>query len=75
LREARLPVVVQRDKLAVEHGANRQVREEADVLSHVPAATAPYTERAFGGDDRPEAVPLQLVGVVAAASPGLPKGT
>jgi hypothetical protein len=66
LREVGLPVVVEGDKLTVEDGAYREAVEEADVGRHVPAPAAADTERAFGRDDRPEAVPLQLVGVVAA---------
>jgi hypothetical protein len=66
LREVRLASAVERDKLAVEDGTNRQSVEKEEVLGHVPAATAANTERAFRGDDRPEAVPLQFVGVVAA---------
>jgi hypothetical protein len=42
------------------------------VFGHVPAASAADAQRALGGDDRPEAVPLQFVAVVAARrqSPG-----
>jgi hypothetical protein len=66
LWEFGLPVVVERDKLTVENGRDRKLREEAYVGRHVPATTAAYTERAFGRHDRSEPVPFHFEGVAAA---------
>jgi hypothetical protein len=66
LREVGLAVSNERDEFAVEHRPHRELREEPDVLRHVPATTAADTQLAFCRDDRPEPVPLQLVGEVAA---------
>jgi hypothetical protein len=69
VRRRRGPIsvpVVEGAKLAVPHRAHRQADEELNVVGHVPAAPAANPQPLFGRDDRPEPVPLELVGEVAA---------
>jgi len=49
--------------LTVEHRSHREVGEEGGLFAHVPAAAAPNPQRSLGGDDRTEAVPLDLEAV------------
>jgi hypothetical protein len=64
-REVR-PAVGEGDELAVEDPARGEIGEFGQQLCHVPATARADPEAAVAPDDRPESIPFELEGVVAA---------
>jgi hypothetical protein len=64
--EARQAVIAEGDEFAVDGEAVRQIGETGDEARHVPASATLDPQLAVSADQRAEAVPLRLIGIVAA---------